>query len=287
MKTGLAALVNSSAEFQKAFKENRAFVVHNNFENLRPLTSLPFLNSLDDLLNSWPMPIQAHLPDVRDEASSIDTTNKDARKLFDNGMGLLFNQAHLISPVLTSWLEEIRQNLGLPIMTIGRCLMYATPDGKGTAPHFDQNINFVIQVHGTKKWIMAPNETVENPLTRHTMGLEPDPELASYLEAPMPTKMPKETVSFELKPGSVLFVPRGIWHETEAAGDALSLNFTYTAPSWIDLFTTALRGRLAQSPEWRAMANKSEVELDALLDMIKADLPHWRARDILDVTSYS
>ncbi|WPU63590.1 JmjC domain-containing protein [Peredibacter starrii] len=284
MKTGLAALINSSAEFQKAFKENRPFVVHNNFENLKPLTSLPFLNSLDDLLNSWPMPIQAHLPDVRDEASSIDTTNKDARKLFDNGMGLLFNEAHLISPVLTDWLEEIRQNLGLPMMTIGRCLMYATPDGKGTAPHFDQNINFVIQVHGTKKWILAPNETVENPLTRHTMGLEPDPELASYLEAPMPTKMPHETMSFELKPGSVLFVPRGVWHETEADGNALSLNFTYTAPSWIDLFSTALRGRLAQSPEWRAMAQKSEVELDALLDMIKADLPHWRARDVLEAT---
>lgn len=284
MKTGLAALINSSKEFQAAFKENRPFVVHNNFENLKALTSLPFLNSLDDLLNSWPMPIQAHLPDVRDEASSIDTTNKDARKLFDNGMGLLFNEAHLISPVLTEWLEEIRQNLGLPMMTIGRCLMYATPDGKGTAPHFDQNINFVVQVHGTKKWILAPNETVVNPMTRHTMGLEPDPELASYLEAPMPTEMPEETVSFDLKPGSVLFVPRGVWHETEAAGDALSLNFTYTAPSWIDLFTTALRGRLAQSPEWRGMANKSEVELDALLDMIKADLPHWRARDILEAT---
>ena len=285
MKTGLAALINSSKEFQTAFKENRPFVVHNNLENLKALTSLPFLNSLDDLLNSWPMPIQAHLPDVRDEASSIDTTNKDAKKLFDNGMGLLFNEAHLISPVLTEWLEEIRSQLGLPMMTIGRCLVYATPDGKGTAPHFDQNINFVIQIHGTKKWIMASNESVKNPMTRHTMGLEPDPELASYLETPMPTKMPKEAMSFELKPGSVLFVPRGVWHETEAEGDALSLNFTYTAPTWIDLFTTALRGRLAQSPEWRATANKSEVELDALLDMIKGDLPHWRARDILEATS--
>lgn len=284
MKTGLAALINSSKEFQTAFKENRPFVVHNNFENLKPLFDLPFLKSLDEMLNSWPMPIQAHLPDVRDEASSIDTTNKDAKKLFDNGMGLLFNEAHLISPVLTEWLEEIRQNLGLPMMTIGRCLVYATPDGKGTAPHFDQNINFVLQIHGTKKWIMAPNESVENPMTRHTMGLEPDPELASYLDAPMPTSMPKDTMSFELKPGSVLFVPRGVWHETEAEGDALSLNFTYTAPTWIDLFTTALRGRLAQSPEWRATANKSEHKFDDLLAMLKNDLPHWRARDILEVT---
>jgi len=286
MKSGLAALIHpySIAEFRALYEANQPFLIHKKDENIRPLTELPFLESLDALLRSWPMSIQAHLPDVRDEVSSIDTTAKDARKLFDNGMGLLFNEANLISPLLADWLAEIRSDLGVSHLTLARCLIYATPDGKGTAPHFDQNINFVLQIHGTKKWVMAPNTSVANPMSRHTMGLPADPELESYIESPMPTQMPTPSVSYDLKPGSLLFVPRGYWHATEAEGDALSLNFTFTAPAWIDLFTAALRSRLALSSEWRGTADGDSRKLDGLLAELVEDLPNWKAEDILGVT---
>ncbi|MBA2403985.1 MAG: cupin-like domain-containing protein [Bdellovibrionales bacterium] len=287
MQDGLTALIHpyTIKDFLDSYENNEPMLVHHSSKELGVLRDLPFLASLEILLKSWPLPIQAHLPDVRDEASSIDTTAKDAQKLFDNGMGLLFNDAHLISPLLAQWLEKIKSELGVSAMTYGRCLIYATPDGKGTAPHFDQNINFVLQIHGTKKWVMAPNQDVINPMTRHTMGQETDPELMSYLEAPLPTEMPVAAKTFELKPGSLLFVPRGYWHATEAEGDALSLNFTFTAPTWIDLLTAALRGRLAQSPEWRATAHAQALEkFDFLLNELVDDLPHWKAADILNVT---
>ncbi|MNL22549.1 Cupin superfamily protein [compost metagenome] len=208
-------------------------------------------------------------------------------------MGLLFNEAHRISPLLQVWLEEIRKNLGLPALTYGRCLFYATPEGKGTAPHFDQNINFVLQVHGEKTWFMAPNKDLKNPLTRHTMGLESDPEMQGYLRRPLPTEMPKDAQSIVLKPGSLLFVPRGYWHSTAAQEDALSLNFTFTAPTWIDLFQAALRSRLALSTEWRETANgvsdktrraQAEKRFNSLLQDLVEDLPNWRAEDILNAT---
>ena len=268
-------------------------MVHHDDNHLDVLNELPFLQSLGALINSWPHGIDAHLPDARDEISSIETTTKNAQKLFDNGMGLLFNEAHTISPLLNDWLEQMKVELGLSMMTYGRCLIYATPDGKGTAPHFDQNINFVCQIQGTKIWKMARNEFVENPLTRHTMGQMPDPELMSYLHEPFPEVMPSTAKSFELKPGSVLFVPRGYWHSTEASGDALALNFTFTAPTWLDLFTAALRGRLAQSPEWRATADgvssnerrgEAEAQFNQLLQDLVKDLPHWNAGDILEAT---
>lgn len=286
MKSGLAALIHpySIAEFQALYEANEPFVIHKTDEHIRPLTELPFLESLDALLRSWPSSIQAHLPDVRDEVSSIDTNAKDARKLYDNGMGLLFNEANLISPLLGDWLAEIRSDLGISALTYARCLIYATPDGKGAAPHFDQNINFVLQIHGTKKWVMAPNTNVSNPMSRHTMGLPADPELMSYIESPMPIEMPTPVLSFELKPGSLLFVPRGYWHATEAEGDALSLNFTFTAPTWIDLFTAALRSRLALSPEWRGTADGDSRKFDGLLAGLIEDLPNWRAEDILRST---
>ena len=107
------------------------------------------------------------------------------------------------------------------------------------------------------------------------------------------SEMPKLAQTIELKPGSLLFVPRGYWHSTEAKGEALALNFTFTAPTWIDLFTTALRSRLSLSPEWRETASgvcdpirrgTAESYLETLLAGLKEDLPHWQASDILNAT---
>lgn len=295
MKNGLSHLITSSKmnDFLVAYQTNRPFIVHHTIDDLKPLRELPFLKSLKALLESWPASIQAHLPDVRDEVSSIDTTAKDAKKLFDNGMGLLFNDANQYSEVLDQWVQQIKADLGLSTHTYGRSLIYATPDGKGTAPHFDQNINFVLQIHGTKKWTLAPNTSVTNPMERHTIGQVIDPEMQSYLESPMPQKMPQETISFTLSPGSLLFVPRGIWHSTEAHGDAIALNFTFTAPTWIDLFLSALRSRLVLSAEWRETADgindqilrdSAEKKLDYLLSTLVNELPYWKANDIIEAT---
>ena len=297
MKPGLAALIHphSLSKFLEHSWPTEPFVVHGLSKSVKPLTDLPFLQSIDEMLKFWPHKVQVHLPDLSDEASAVDATSKDAKKLFANHMGLLFNQVHKLSPVLDEWLRAIGADLGLPALTYSRCMVYATPDGKGTAAHFDQNINFVLQLHGTKKWWLAPNEHVQNPTQRHTASLPLDPELKPYSRTPMPKKMPAGSRQIILKPGSLLFVPRGFWHSTEAKGEALALNFTYSQPTWIDLFTTALRTRLSLSAEWRELADgvsakdparreAASQKFDALLMELVGDLPNWRAEDILAVT---
>ena len=272
------------------------FVIHHLDQTVRPLTELPFLKSLEDLLESWPGVIQAHLPDASDESSSIDVHAAAARKLFANKMALLFNNVETISPELKEWLKALALDLGLPSSTYGRCILYATPDGKGTAAHFDQNINFVLQIHGTKTWSMAPNTNVQNPTQRFTIGQELEFEIASYAEEPMPNTLPDPGCrQYILQPGSMLFVPRGWWHSTEASGEALALNFTFSQPTWIDLLTLALRSRLVLSPAWRELADgvtssdadrrlRAQHEFDDLLSELVEDLPNWRAQDILGAT---
>ncbi len=261
---------------------------------------LPFLKSLSHLLKVWPHSVQVHLPvsaqgGATDEAKSIDVTAKEAKAQFQKKKPLLFNQADRMSPVLTKWLNALVADLALPEMTYRRCMVYATPDGKGTAPHFDQNINFILQLTGMKTWYLAPNQNVTHPSQRHTMGLPIDPELASYCETPMPKKMPAEKIKVVLEPGSLLFVPQGYWHSTEAKGEALSLNFTFSQPNWVDLFTAALRSRLLLSPEWREVAigvsaqsiesrKLSARKMDELLFELIQDLPNWNAADILGAT---
>ena len=285
----LAALLHPRTlpELLASQAADQPFVVHAGAASpaIRALIELPFLRSLDAMLAAWPGPVQVHLPDVADEASAIDVPAKDAHKLFACGMGLLFNDVHAASPLLTDWLAAIRSDLGLSALTQGRCLVYATPGGKGTAPHFDQNLNFVLQLHGTKRWSLAHNHHVEAPLTRHTIGQPLDPELATYARTPMPAQMPAHQQQITLTPGSLLFVPRGTWHATHADSDALSLNFTFTAPTWLDLLLAAMRARLALAPAWRATATAATApDFAALLHDLAEDVPHWSAAEILAAT---
>lgn len=295
MKQPLRSLIHpcSKSEFFDHYESNTPLVVHDLGESIRELTELPFLESLETLLSSWPNKVDAYLPGIADEANSKEITTEEALEHFENGTGLVFNDINTISSVLQSWLESLKTELGLSSLTYARNLVYAIPAGKGTAPHFDQNINFVLQIHGTKIWRVAPNQHVESPMSRHTIGLPVDPELRSYAGRAMPEQFPDDSAEFVLKPGSLLFVPRGSWHETEAVTDALSLNFTFSAPTWIDILTAALRGRLALSSEWRETAivvadaersHEATEKLDALLSKLARDFQNWNAADILRAT---
>jgi 50S ribosomal protein L16 3-hydroxylase len=295
---GLSALIAGAAtdHFLRTAWRKEPFMTHNLDETIAPLTDLPFLKSLEALLESWPGVIQAHLPDTSDESSSIDVHALGARKLFTNKMALLFNNVEAISPELKEWLKSLALDLGLPSSAYGRCIVYATPDGKGTAPHFDQNINFVLQIHGTKTWSMAPNTNVQNPTQRFAIGQELESEIASYADGPMPNALPQQgRREYVLQPGSMLFVPQGWWHSTQASSESLALNFTFSQPNWIDLLTLALRSRLVLSPAWRELADgvtssnahrrlRAQNRFDELLRELVDDLPNWRAQDILGAT---
>ena len=287
MPPGLAALIHPHPvpELARRFRCDEPFVVHGVTGAVPELFAIPLLASLEALLGSWPDQVEVHLPDVADEASAVTASPRDARKMFASGMGLLFDEAQRYAPELVPWLDAIRADLGLSVLTQQRCLIYATRAGKGTSPHFDQNVNFVLQVHGTKTWRLAPNTNVARPMTRHTIGQPVDAELQSYATLPMPAALPADRTEIVLEPGSLLFVPRGMWHSTHATTDALSLNFTFSPPTWIDVFTAALRSRLALSSAWRETAAPLSVAtFEALLRELADDAPHWSAKEILAAT---
>ena len=283
MTPGLAALIHpqSLAAFARCYQTSEPFAVHGTAE----LRDIPMLASLEALLGSWPEQVEAHLPAVADEASAVRASPDDARRLFANGFALRFDEVQRRVPRLDAWLDAICADVGLSALTQRRCIVYATPAGKGNASHFDQNVNFVLQLHGTKTWWLAPNTNVARPMTRHTIGQPVDNELQSYAQLPMPDALPAERTTIVLEPGSLLFVPRGMWHATHAATDALSLNFTLSPPTWIDVFTAALRSRLAVSNEWRETAAPLDVAtFDGLLRELAADAASWNATDILAAT---
>ncbi|MGH1341654.1 MAG: JmjC domain-containing protein [Nannocystales bacterium] len=287
MSPGIEALIfpHSAEELLEHMRGGEPFVVHGAQSSNSELRARPLLGSLESLLAGWPDPVEVFDPEVADEASSSMVGADDAQELFAQGRTLLFSEVQLQVPGLIPWLEAIRAELGFSALTQERCLVYATPGGTGTATHFDQNVNFVLQLHGTKRWFLAPNHNVSAPMTRHRLGQPLDPELASYARLPMPAGLPEDCTEIVLEPGSVLFVPRGIWHATHASTDAVSLNFTFSAPTWLDVFSAALRGRLALSEEWRESAVPQDAgTFEALLRELADDMAHVHATDILAAT---
>ena len=108
MRKALESLIypKSKDEFFQSYEIDSPFVVHNLKDSISDLTELPFLKSLEHLISMWPQKVDVHLPKISDEASAAQVSTGDAIKMFENGMGLLFNDANLISPLLKQWLDE-------------------------------------------------------------------------------------------------------------------------------------------------------------------------------------
>jgi 50S ribosomal protein L16 3-hydroxylase len=279
---------DKQTEFFDAFGNKEVFCTHGLSKLNTGFKKISFLESFDQLIKKWKFEVDVHLADSRDEhtTKTLSSTN-DALKEFKKGQSLLFNDVNRQEPSLEDWLEDIRLNLKLSAHSFSRCLVYATPKGGGNAPHFDQNINFILQLSGEKTWWTAPNESVTNPVHRHVIGQQADPELESYSASPMPTSFPKNASRFDLKAGSLLYVPPGVWHKTEAQTDAVSLNFTFSPATLIDLVTIALRGRLSGSEIWREQATDldkpEQIEkLSFLIQHLAEDMQTWSAKDLLN-----
>ena len=117
--------------------------------------------------------------------------------------------------------------------------MYLTPAGaQGAKPHYDTHDVFVLQVAGSKKWTLF-GTPVESPLS----GQDFDARLHE-LGAP--------TLEFELNPGDVAYIPRGLAHEARSTA-TISLHVTagilrYT---WADLLLEFVAAASLDDPAFR------------------------------------
>ena len=168
----------------------------------------------------------------------------NAAQFHDIGATLYF--VNVPFPALTDSLADF---LGAPRRKVIASLFF-TPAGGGAVPHFDKNENFTIQLTGAKRWQVGETPMVPAAPDGYTLGSSViTPALVPLLaEARRP---PERTV--DLKPGTLLYVPRGTVHHTGAGEPSWSLNLSYSPSMWLDLLRVGLQDRLAASPRWRGM----------------------------------
>ena len=260
---GLSELIEpyQLEDFLKNHWPNKPLYIPHHSNKLQVLLQLDCLKSLEDLVDERRLKVRACLPDFDDEYSSLLLDSEDALKAYRNSMTLVFDSMQTQNSTIADSLTKIRNDLGLVVggdqdLCRARSIVYATPGGTGTRLHFDANANFVIQVSGSKTWFLAPNESVNYPTERFTAGAaEISFALEKQCHALLLDELPENHLKVDLQPGDVLFVPRGYWHATETFEDSLSLNFTFSQPTWADVFTKALQEHLLVQTEWRELAD--------------------------------
>jgi 50S ribosomal protein L16 3-hydroxylase len=122
--------------------------------------------------------------------------------------------------------------------------------------HFDPVDTITMQVTGSKRWRIARNLHAPTPTAGYaTLDQQILPELRLYAHDGFPTHMPAEAEEYLLTPGSVLYIPRGFWHETESDEASISLHVHHTPVPWVDAVLVTLRAKLLRDPAWRAGAH--------------------------------
>jgi hypothetical protein len=109
-----------------------------------------------------------------------------------------------------------------------------------------------VQLAGTKRFHYAPVREIANPYgMQYGRGELPYDELYTQVPNGFPDETGVKFETAEMKPGSVLFLPRATWHYTEADEPSLSLSIILRPVTLIDCALEQLRWLLLQDSAWR------------------------------------
>jgi ribosomal protein L16 Arg81 hydroxylase len=152
-----------------------------------------------------------------------------------------------------AWLpfqDDLARQLGLPARFLGCAAVAARRPYKGAAFHGENRDLFVVQLRGRQRWRIGINDEAPHPLTAL------HPWAPSGPTALRKRQQPLETI--DLRAGSVLYLPRNHWYETELMSDAsFALAIAAWRPSWLELLEVALHNHLAGSPAWREPVDRA------------------------------
>ncbi len=182
-------------------------------------------------------------------------------------------------PDLDALLRQLEAELGVRAGS-ARCGAFASPPGDGLACHYDAEDVISIQLAGRKRFHLAPVAELPAPY-----GMQYGPGSAAYedlypqITGAFPDWQDAHFETVDMAPGSVLFMPRGTWHRSEALSESLAVSIILRPPTLIDSALEQLRLMLLQDERWRRPLYGTDrtAESAARLDIALAALPHYAA----------
>ncbi|WP_231745528.1 cupin domain-containing protein [Arthrobacter sp. EpRS71] len=162
---------------------------------------------------------------------------------FADGATLVLQALHRTWDPVLSFSSQLSTELGHPVQANA----YITPpQNRGFDDHYDVHDVFVLQIEGTKRWIIHEPVHVDplrsQPWTDHRSAVAEAAQSPAYID----------TV---LEPGDVLYLPRGWLHAAQAQGE-VSIHLTLGVHSWTrhtlaEHLAQAALAALCDDPEMR------------------------------------
>ncbi|MGI8683228.1 MAG: cupin domain-containing protein [Mycobacteriales bacterium] len=151
-------------------------------------------------------------------------------ELYEDGATVVLQALHRSWPPLADFCRRLAAELGHPT----QCNAYLTPPGsRGFDAHHDTHDVFVLQVDGTKRWkVYAP---------ALPLPLRSQPSAAYAERGALLADDATPLISTVLRPGDVLYLPRGYIHAAETNADrSIHLTVGVQALTWYDILQDAL-----------------------------------------------
>lgn len=131
--------------------------------------------------------------------------------------------------------------------------MVFSPGGQmsGLGLHYDRFDSVVVQLRGAKRWRVGRHPYLAHPIYSEESGAQLDfpPSLTRLA---VRSDLVTELEDIEMRPGSALLLPRGVYHTTLAdAEPSVSVGYHFALPTWSHLLVGALQLRLSRDPRMR------------------------------------
>jgi quercetin dioxygenase-like cupin family protein len=284
---GLAALVAPVPirQFLQEFWPERIFHAHGSLSRLPALFRSPALSSFRALTQRY----QGWLGFGRGQQGSrmISVQQVSPAHLYEMGLSVYLPDIVPSVQGAEDFLRQLESELGLAA-GCARMTVWASPKGDGAPTHFDGEDVFSIQLAGSKRFEVAPMTEYAYPVgAQFAPGAAPYDEMYAQIRDGFPDAAGVEFESVEMKPGSVLFVPRGTWHRTVAEQDSFAISIGLNPPSIAETFLDQLRYVLLQDPQWRrpvygaSRGRELDETLNEVLESAPRALRAISARDLL------
>jgi ribosomal protein L16 Arg81 hydroxylase len=221
--------------------EKKALVIRRS--EPRAYESLVSLDDVDRVIttNHLSHPDVAMANAIREVATSDYTFDGGAIDIvrlyqqFAAGATIIMNQLHRYVPTLGALVRSIELELSARMQTN----IYLSPlEAQGLKVHYDSHDVFVLQVHGVKHWKLYETQ-VPLPFRGQHFGDEP--------VEPGPVAQ-----EFDLHPGDMLYMPRGLMHAAGTASEtSMHITMGVLHTTWAELLIEALARYGATDADFR------------------------------------
>lgn len=276
---GLKELVNPLAveEFiEKHWLPNVPAVIHSSLDRFKEFSSLQKLLSLKEFAPHY----YGRVSMIHPDGSATDVqSGSEALPYLDKGYTVYFRHIQNHFPEIRGVLDQLASDLSMPPNQF-TAEIFTSSGLSGVPFHSDYDLNMSLLLSGERKeWTYAKNDSISNQ-TGICMPADRDqiePKQMEYLtDVPLPTEMPADSVTGILRPGDLIFMPRGWWHTTHSVGECLCVNFVMKGPHWAHLLSIALEKELVADSQWReypywvaVKGEQREVAVKKLAGLIK------------------